>query len=216
MILRNKKGEFSIKFTGDIMLGKTFSVMIIISFVCALMTGNIERMSTQAVESLSDAVGLCISLMGMMCFWNGIMNVLKESGIVVCLSTFLRPLVNLIYGKKNITDSILLSVSSSMCANFLGLGNAALPLGIKAMNEYEKVNGNKGTATDGMILFCVLNTVPFQLIPSTLIAMRSRHGSENPFDIIVPIWISSLLINVFAVVVCKLLAKLYHRREVND
>ena len=198
------------------MLGKTFSLMVVVSFVCALFTGNVERMSSQAVTALSDAVGLCISLMGMMCFWNGIMNVLKDSGLVRYLSVLLRPLINFIYGKKDMSDGLLYSISASMCANFLGLGNAALPLGINAMNEFDKKNRNRGTACDGMIMFCVLNTVPFQLIPSTLIAMRSRYGSNNPFDVIVPIWISSLMINVFAVIVCKMLAKSCSRRNVLD
>ena len=185
------------------MLSKTFFAMISISFVSAVFTGNVEQMAASFAVSLSDAVSLCISLLGMMCFWSGLMNVLKDAGAVRKLSLFLKPLLRLIYGKKANTGDNLENLSASVSANFFGLGNAALPLGIAAVKGFERNNQNK-TATDESIMFAVLNTVPFQLIPSTLIALRSKYGSTNPYDVVPYIWVSSLIITVFAIIVCKI------------
>ncbi len=187
---------------GDTMLSKTFFAMIAVSFVSAVFTGNVERMAASFAASLSDAVSLCISLLGMMCFWSGLMNVFKNAGVVRRLSLFLKPLLRLIYGKKANEGDNLENLSASVSANFLGLGNAALPLGIAAVKGFEKNNKDK-TATDESIMFAVLNTVPFQLIPSTLIALRSKYGCINPFDVVPYIWVSSLIITVFAIIVCK-------------
>ena len=100
------------------------------------------------------------------------------------------------------------NLSASISANFLGLGNAALPLGIKAVKGLEK-NNLSGSASDAAVLFAVLNTVPFQLIPSTLIALRTKYGSVNPYDVVPYIWICSVLITVFAVIVCKCFSKVW-------
>lgn len=193
------------------MLSKTFSVMIIASFASALMTGNIERMGAELVSSLSDATSLCISLVGMMCFWSGLMNVLRDSGVLGGFSRILNPLMNLIYGKGSLDKEVRENLSASFTANFLGLGNAALPLGINAVKAFEK-NNKSGSAADSTIMFAVLNTVPFQLLPSTLIAMRSEYGSENPFDVVPYIWLCSVIICTFAVVVCKVFARLWRDR----
>lgn len=184
------------------MLSVTFSVMIIFSFVSALFTGNFQQMSVGFSESLVDAVELCISLLGMMCFWSGLMNVLKDAGVINKLSRLLKPLIKLVYGKKALDEETLDNLSASVGANFLGLGNAALPLGIRTVKAFEK--NNKSTiASNETIMFSVLNTVPFQLMPSTLIALRTKHGSVNPFDVVPYIWICSFIITVFAVFVCK-------------
>ncbi|MBQ7399522.1 MAG: spore maturation protein [Clostridia bacterium] len=194
------------------MLAKTFSVMMIVSFLSALMTGNAHRMSGEFATSLSDGVTLCLSLLGMMCFWSGLMNVLRNSGVLEKLSSFLKPLMKLIYGKHALDEKNAENLSASFAANFLGLGNAALPLGINAVRDFEK-NNKSGKARDSTIMFAVLNTVPFQLLPSTLIAMRAGYGSENPFDVVPYIWICSVIICTFAVVVCKVMARLWRDKE---
>lgn len=193
------------------MLAKTFSFMIILSFVCAILTGNVENMSAEFSVSISDAVTLCMTLAGMMCFWSGFMNVLKDAGILKYLSKLLKPIMKLIYG-KNIDSESIDNLSASFSANFLGLGNAALPLGVRAINSLEKDN-NTGIATDSSIMFAVLNTVPFQLIPTTLIALRSKYNSTNPFDVVPAIWLCSVLVNLFAIIVCKLFGRIWRGRE---
>lgn len=192
------------------MLSKTFACMIIISFVSAVSTGNLENVSSEFARSLSDAVTLCVSLLGMMCFWSGFMNVLRDSGVLKFVTRFLKPVIRLIFGKYASENENLENLSASVSANFLGLGNAALPFGIKAVKGLEK-NNNSSKASDAAILFAVLNTVPFQLIPSTLIAMRTNYGSQNPFDVVPYIWLCSALITVFAIMICKIFSYLWRK-----
>lgn len=186
------------------MLGKTFFFMILISICSAVIMGRIDEMGIGFAASLSDAVNLCISLLGMMCFWSGFMNVLRESGALKLVTKAFEPLLRIIYG-KDLSEDNLETLSASVSANFLGLGNAALPLGINAVKGFEK-NNKTLSASDSTIMFAVLNTVPFQLIPSTLIAMRTNYGAENPFDVVPCIWLCSLIINVFAVIACKMMS----------
>ncbi len=186
------------------MLSKTFSAMIIISFVSALFTGNLEKMSNAFATSLVSVTELALTLAISMCFWQGFMNVLKNVGAIDLISRLLKPLIKLIYG--DVDNETADNISASVSANFLGLGNAALPLGIRAMKSFEKHN-ESCVASNNSVMFAVLNTVPFQLVPTTLIALRSRYGSESPFDVLPAIWVSSVFINVFAVAVCKLLSK---------
>ena len=190
------------------MLSGTFSIMIIASFISAALTGNFERMSSEFALSLSESVSLCISLLGMMCFWSGLMNVLKDTRTLERLSVFLKPLLVFVYGKDALDKETKENLSASVSANFLGLGNAALPLGIKTVKGFER-NNKTGRASDSTIMFAVLNTVPFQLVPSTLIAMRTKYGSVNPFDVVPYIWICSFVICAFAIVVCKLFSKIW-------
>lgn len=194
------------------MVSKVFSFMMIFSFISALLTGNVERMGIEIVNSLSDAVTFCISILGMMGFWTGFMSVIKDAGILKIISALSRPFLKFVYGKNEINDENLNNLSASIGANFLGLGNAALPLGITAIKSFQKKNGTD-IASDSSIMFGVLNTVPFQLVPSTLIAMRTNYGAMNPFDVVPYIWICSVTINIFAVIVCKMFAFVWRYKK---
>lgn len=196
------------------MLGKTFSVILILSMLTAIINGNTQRLSFELLEALPEAVTLCLSLLGMMCFWSGIMNVFKCAGLLDKMAGALKKPMNFIYGKNRLSQNDLQNISASFAADFLGLGNAALPFGLAAMRGLNK--GNTEEATDTAVMHAVLNTVPIQLIPSTLIAMRSSHNSANPFDVIAGIWLCSAIITVFAVFVCKLFEKLWKKEKHND
>ena len=191
------------------MLVKTFSIMIVVSFCSAILTGNIDRMAFEFSDSLSNAVSLCIALLGMMSFWSGVMNVLREAGVIKYISKALKPIIKMIYGKKCTDRDTLDYLSASVAANFLGLGNAALPLGINAIKSIQKNSRFKEKADDDSILFAVLNTVPFQFLPSTLIALRSKHGSVNPYDVVPYIWLCSVIITLFATLLCRFLSKIW-------
>ncbi len=193
------------------MLGKVFSVTAIISVVSALLLGNVENVSTALAEGVTDAVKISLSLMGTMCFWNGIMKVFDQSGVTAGLTKLTRPVFRLVYSKKTLESPAGGDICASFVSNFLGLGNAALPLGLKAMKSIKQAHGNK--ISPDMITFAVVNTAPFQLIPTTLIALRSAHGSVNPFDILVPMWIVSGLTVAFAVMLCKILSHFAFRGE---
>jgi len=196
------------------MLGKTFSVIMILSFITSIVNGTTKRLSFELIEALPEGVNLCISILGMMCFWCGIMNVLKCAGVLETLAKFLKKPMRFIYGSNRLTDNDLQNISASFAADFLGLGNAALPFGIAAMKSLNK--NNKDRASDEAIMHAVINTVPIQLVPATLIALRQQHGSVNPFDVVPYIWLCSVIITAFAVVVCKVFKTFYGKRRNND
>ncbi len=186
------------------MLGKTFSVMVLISVICACFTGNVDELGTALMTATTDAVSIMISLVGMMCFWNGIMNVVEKTSLQKCMLKLLEPVLRVVFSKRIMKNDSSKHICNSFIANMLGLGNAALPLSLRAINSL-KADGET-RANDDIIMFAVLGTVPFQLVPTTLISLRNNYGSKNSFDIIVPIWICSVTTIILAVVICKFFA----------
>jgi spore maturation protein A len=141
------------------------------------------------------------------------MNVLGNAGFLSIIGKLIEKPLFLIFNKNELTSKDKNNLSVSFAADFLGLGNAALPFGIAAMKS---LNKGKEYATDNAIMHAVLNTVPIQLIPSTLIALRSNNGSKDPFDVIPYIWLCSLIITVFAVITCTTLSKLWGKEQNKD
>ena len=192
------------------MLGKVFGILVISSFITAGVTGRMEEVCNAILAGADEAVNLSISLLGIMCLWSGVIRVLDKAGLTKILAKIIGPVLKLIYPSSYTNKAAMDSVAADYSANFLGLGNAALPIGIKAMKELKKTGlSDPFTANNDMVLFATLNTTPLQLIPTTLIALRSTHLSSNPFEIIAPIWICSILTTVFGVILCKLLSKIF-------
>ena len=179
--------------------------MIVISLIYAILSGNTEALTTAVTQGASSAVSLCIDICGITCLWCGIMKVLEYNGIIKKFAHILSPLINKILpstlNKPKSTEYIAANIS----ANLLGLGNAATPLGLKAISE---LYDNSGTATNDMCTFTVLNTASIQLIPITVAAVRTANGSSSPFDILPAIWITSLLSVSVGVLTSKLLSKI--------
>ena len=190
------------------MIGIVFAVLVISSFISAGICGNIAEVGTAVITGADDAVKLSFSMLGVMCIWNGIIRVLDKAGFTKILAKIIAPILRIIYPSAYKDGYAISDISADYSANLLGLGNAALPLGIRAMNSLKKQGlPCKDTANDDMIMFSVLNTAPIQLIPATLIAMRTAHGSNNSSEIIAPVWICSLTITVFGVILCKILSR---------
>lgn len=175
------------------MLNYIWGFMILASIVVAFFTGRIELVTKSILDSSKQAIDLCIGLLGIMCFWCGIMQIVQKSGALEGLSSFLRPLMKFLFPNLKKDSPALNAMMLNIMANFLGLGNAATPLGLKAMNELQKINYNKESATNEMCMFIILNTACIQLIPTTIIAIRTQAGSTNPTSIIAPIWIASFI-----------------------
>ncbi len=193
------------------MLGKVFSVLVITSFIFGALNGKLSEIGLSLISGSTDAVTLCISLTGTMCFWSGMMRVLDKAGATAFFSKITKPLFKFIYSKEALENSISF-ISASFAANFLGLGSAALPLGIQTMKSLSK-NKNKVNSACDMATFAALSTVPLQLIPSTLIAIRHAHKSENPFAIIIPIWVCSLITFTFTIILCRVFTHFYSRKK---
>lgn len=189
------------------MLNIVWPVFIIISFTYAIFSGNLDKLNSSIFESVEDAVNLSISLLGTICLWNGIMQIANKTSIVDKLAKFLNPIIRFLFPEIKKNKKIQKEISMNMIANILGLGNAATPLGLKAMNSMQKENKNKETLSDSMAMFIVLNTASIQIIPTTVIAIRNSLGSENPTSIVFPVWIATICAAVAGITVTKLFIK---------
>lgn len=185
------------------MIGKVFGGICLISFLFALFTGNISTLGNAALDGASGAVSLTFSLMGMMCLWGGIMRVAEKSGVVDGLSKLMSPLLRFLFPDAYRKKKGLGEVSASISANIFGIGNAATPLAISAMEALQENNEDKSAASDDMIMFTVLSTASFDIIPTTLIALRRAAQSADPFEIIVPVWLCSFFSSCVAVMLVK-------------
>ena len=185
------------------MLSFVFVFMIILSIVCALVTGKTAELSQAMMDGSSQAIELLIMMSGIMCLWSGVMEVAKECKLTEKLSKLFSPVLRLIFPELDKDSKAFELISMNVSANLLGLGNAATPLGLQAMKEL-KGNSNSDVATDSMITFVVMNTASIQLLPTTIGAMRSALGSKAPFDIIYCVWISSVMALSIALIISKI------------
>lgn len=174
------------------MLNIVWPIFIIISFSFAIFSGNLDKLNSSIFESTSDAINLSLSLLGTICLWNGIMQIASNTSIIEKLTRFLKPIIKFLFPELKNNLKIQKEISMNIIANILGLGNAATPLGLKAMNSMQKENKKKDTLTDSMMMFIVINTASIQIIPTTVIAIRNSLGSENPTAIVFPVWIATI------------------------
>ncbi len=195
------------------MLNKIWPIIILISFIYAFFSGNIDSLNSGIFESTKSAVDLSIVLLGTMCLWNGIMQIAYKSNLINHIVKALNPLINVLFPKINRNEKIKKEISMNLVANMLGIGNAATPLGIKAMRSMQEINPQKDTVSDWMMTFIVLNTASIQLVPTTVIAIRSSLNSASPTSIIVPIWVASICSIISALLVTIVLKK---RTEKNN
>lgn len=165
--------------------------MVLISILCGLATGRMPDVALAAGEGAQSAVTLCISMAGMLCLWNGVMELMSRSGLVQKLRMLLLPVLRRLYPDFRRDGEVLDAVSANVAANLLGLGNAATPLGIRAARGMAAKYGDR--AGDGLCLLVVCNTASIQLLPTTVASVRSAAGCASPFDILPAVWITSAL-----------------------
>lgn len=191
------------------MLNYIWPAIIFISIFSAIVTNRIPELSNSVLMGAKDAIDLTISIMGMMCFWSGIMKIAEKSELTRKISKFFEFFINFIFPGCKSTSKASQAICMNITANLLGLGNAATPFGIKAMQELQKSNKSKKTASNNMIMLAVINTASFQIIPTMLCTLRQKHGSENPMRILPYLWITSLC----ALTVGILAAKSFERKK---
>ncbi len=188
------------------MLNYIWSGMILISIAFSFAGGTTAKVCTALTEGAADGIELVIAMAGIMAFWTGIMRIAEKSGLVKLMAKVFSPLINLIYPETKTDTDAGGAIAMNMTANFFGMGNAATPLGISAMKKLAKYSKD-GSATSSMCNLAVANCASIQLIPSTIIAIRSAMGSCNPSEIIVPIWIVSVITFIFAVTLSKIMGR---------
>ncbi len=190
------------------MMEKCFFVLVSISLVFALLTGNLQAVSNAVVDGASKAITLLLSLAGAMCLWSGIMEVLREAGAVQKLSRILSPILRRVFPETWKSGQGSEEICAALSANILGIGNAATPLALSAMEKMQAANPNKERATDDMVTFAILGASSLDLLPTTLITLRRAAGSTAPYKIILPVWICSAACAVTGVFLSKLCIRL--------
>ena len=189
------------------MLNYLWPIFIIISFVFAIISGNIENLNSSIFESIDSVISLSMTLVGTMCLWCGIMEVVKNTSIMSKLTKLLKPVILWLFPDAKYNKEALDNISINVVSNILGLGNAATPLGLKAMETMQKENPKKDTLSNSMAMFIVLNTASLQLIPTNVIAIRSSLGSSAPSNIILQVWVASIIAAVVGITATKIFMK---------
>lgn len=188
------------------MLNYVWAGMLLAGFIIGILSGRLEEVTNAAFNSAGKAVELSIGLLGIICLWSGLMKVMEKSGLIKKIAWLARPALKLLFPQIASNSSAMGAIVMNLAANFMGLGNAATPLGIKAMEELSKANGKSDTASDAMCMFLVLNTSAIQLIPSTLIAIRSDAGSAAPSEITACVWFASICATLTGITVVSILS----------
>lgn len=189
------------------MLNKIWPAFIIISFVFAIYSGKVLNVSNAVFNSAEQTVTLCLSLLGTLCLWNGIMKIAVKTSIIEKLTKFLKPLISFLFPEIKENKKISKEISMNMVANILGLGNASTPLGLKAMESMQKENPDKDKLSNSMAMFILVNTASLQIIPTTVISIRNSLGSENPTKIIIAVWVATIIAFATAITAGKILIK---------
>ena len=182
-----------------------WTVMVGVSILCGLFTGNGPAVAKGALDGAAAGVELCLSMMGVLCLWTGVMEVMERSGLAAGLSRLLRPAIRRLYPDFAGDEATMDAVSANLSANLLGLGNAATPLGLEAARLMAE--RTPGTASDGLCMLVVCNTASFQLIPTTVASLRAAAGSANPFDILPAVWLASAVSVAVGITAAKLFAR---------
>lgn len=190
------------------MLNKLWPGFIIISFIYAVFKFNMNELNNAIFESCKQTVEMILSFIGVMCMWNGIMEIIKETTLINKITKCLSPLMKFLFPDIKRENKAYKEISMNIVANLLGLGNAATPLGLKAIKTLQEENSNKEELSDSMIMFIVLNTISIQLIPTTVIAIRSSlQVLSNPSKIILPVWIATIVAAIAGIASVKILSK---------
>lgn len=197
------------------MLNLLWGAMLLIGIIYGAVTGNMSEVSDAALSSAKEAVSLCITMAGIVAMWMGIMEIARASGLIDKMTAAMTPLLRFLFPRIPENHRALEFISANMIANFLGLGWAATPFGLKAMEQLavlEEERRSKGAASNEMCTFLILNISSLQLIPVNIIAYRSQYGSVNPTAIVGPGIAATAFSTAVAVVFCKMM----DRKQINS
>lgn len=195
------------------MLNIIWLALIVISIVVAALNGRIEVINQAAFEGAKTGVTVCFGLLSILAFWMGLMRIAEKAGLLELVARLLSPVVTRLFPDVPKGHPAIGYIVSNMSANLLGLGNAATPMGLKAMEELQKLNPNKQVATPAMCTLLAINTASITLIPTTMIAIRMQYGSVNPAEIVGTTWIASFSATLFALLLDRWYRYRYRQRQ---
>ncbi|MBQ8299790.1 MAG: hypothetical protein IJX99_08080 [Clostridia bacterium] len=188
-------------------MNKIWGYIIIVSLVVGLFSGKVELMTTCVFDSAKSTIDTCLNIFGIIAIWSGLMKIAEQTGLIEKLQKVVYPLVRILFPEISKNSRATGDIAMNMGANIIGLGNVATPLGIKAMEELQKENKNKERLSKSMMMFLVLNMASIQLIPTTVIALRTTYGSDNPVQIVVPVLVASFTAALVGVMIVKFFYK---------
>lgn len=184
--------------------------LAVVGIIYAFFNGTIEDVNKVIFESANDSVYLIISLVSILVFWLGLMKIAEEAGLLVKLANLFKPLFTRLFPDIPHDHPAMGYILSNFSANVFGLGNAATPLGIKAMKEMKKLNDDQDEASRSMITFLALNTSSVTIIPTTIIAIRMQYNSSAPTEIVTSTILATLISTTGAILVDRYF---YYRRK---
>ncbi|MBQ7915813.1 MAG: nucleoside recognition protein [Firmicutes bacterium] len=189
------------------MLNKIWAGMILLAVITAAFTGNMSALGTQFISSSEEAVSIILTLLGVVALWTGLMEIAEDSGLMKKLTRGMRPVLRWLFPDIPDGHPAGQHISANFVANLFGLGWAATPPGLLAMESLSDLNRHSKTASNAMCTFMVVNMSSLQLIPINMIAYRSQYGSANPSMIVAPALIATIFSTVVAVIAAKLMEK---------
>ena len=190
------------------MLSAFFVGLVLLSILLAAFTGQMEAVSGSVLDSARKAVDLALGLVGAMTLFLGLVKVAEAGGLLRIVARAVAPVMRRLFPEVPPEHPAMSAMVLNIASNVLGLGNAATPFGIRAMQELESLNPAKGTATNAMVLFLAINTAGFALLPTTVLALRAAAGSKDPGGILVSTWLASGCATIAAVGAAMLLSRL--------
>ena len=192
-------------------MGVIWTGMVLISVVVGVATGRGDAVAEGAMQGAQAAIEFVLSIGGMLCLWSGVMEVMVRSGLAGKLTAFMAPVLKRLFRSARQDEALCADIAANVSANLLGLGNAATPLGLKAIGRMARENPEE--ATDDMCLLVVCNAASLQLIPTTVAAVRMAAGCEQPFDILPAVWLTSALALLTGIGMCRMFRRIWRGRK---
>lgn len=189
------------------MMNYVWAVMILIGIIYAAMSGNINQLTQGILDEAKAAVMLCITLVGVVAMWTGLMKIAEKAGVITALTRRLEPVLMFLFPRIPKNHLARKYIATNLIANMLGLGWAATPAGLNAMKELQKLNKNKEVASIEMCTFLIINISSVQLVSINMLAYRSQFGSHNPAEIIGPSLVATAISTLVGVIFCKIMMK---------
>ena len=185
-----------------------WTIILVVSVIAALVLGNGSALAAAVPKGAQAGLELAVSLAGSICLWSGVGKLMEKAGLTSMLSRLFSPLLRRIFPSFQKDPVFANHLTANVCANFLGLGNAATPMGIQAAKRLHK---GDGIATDELCRLIVLNTASIQLIPANVAAIRSQLGCQSPFDILPAVWVTSVFSAAMGLLAAWCLGRLYRK-----
>ncbi len=184
-------------------MNKIWPWILVISLSYGIVTGKSQELTTCIFDSGKTVIDTCITIFGMISLWCGFIKIAEKTGVLAKFQRFVYPLMKFLFPELKSDNPALPSIAMNLTANMIGIGNVATPTGIAAMEELQKQNKDKTRLSKSMMMLLVLNMSSIQIMPTTIIALRSSYGSEDPAAIVIPVMISSIIAVLFGVIVVK-------------